>query len=710
MEIPTILPPLGEPVSTDLLNLDVLDGASFGEILHAATVLTRIATEQITDPRTYHQVGTFADTEGADWAGFHSRSDQASFGKESVDNSPGATAAATTQPPPTAPIAPDNYYDTLPAIGHMLSQLSRFQEVSLTHYSRYLEASMKDQRRYLGTPYKDSHFKDVTHYLIDTMRISRHSARKIVRRGVYFAHRPGAEPQHQSAQPVFEGLAKSLAAGRLPIENADKIIALDEDLTKYSQKTHQPAERKDLALQAFESTLVEAGEAATPDELSKTKHRWLNYIAHWVCPDGPSPAQAMAKQADNELRMREHADGSATYSMHATTEASVAFKNFMLHQLNFNGSPVKIPEKVFNLLTTFRTAQDGPGTPTRAADSPAQTGATEQSTSAGAEPGTTSGQQDSAESEDRKQGVENEAKCAPGRIRAEYSAGEVLGPIETWDTSPDLDAVVAEDSSGEPVSAREVDHLDHLTTGQRLGAILVSLFYNMVALDPSLLGAKKAHGASAQLMIVQDIETAYHTLGIEKIPETARRPRGSPTFQPSVLKRPNPDEPENLDELSIDPRSSASGRVAGPERPAWTPYQSEAVNIGPIHPKDAEILTCSSELVGQIWDGPDTVLHQKRAQRFFTLAQRRAILARDKGCQAPGCTIPAVNCAIHHIKEWFEGGMTDETNAVTLCPRHHAAVHNGKWVIRRHEGLLFFQPARWLDPTQPLLRNVYWNI
>ena len=228
-----------------------------------------------------------------------------------------------------------------------------------------------------------------------------------------------------------------------------------------------------------------------------------------------------------------------------------------------------------------------------------------------------------------------------------------------------------------------------MTTGQRLGTILVSLFYNMVSLDPELLGAKKAHGASAQLMIVQDIETAYQTLGLEPIPDGARRPRGSPGLQTSVIKRPNPDEAE---------------------KPAWTPYQSEAVNIGPIHPKDAEILVCSSDLIGQIWDGPDTVLQQKRAQRFFTLAQRRAILARDKGRQAPGCTIPAVNCAIHHIKEWFEGGMTDETNAVTLCPRHHAAVHNGKWVIRRHEGLLFFQPAPWLDPTQPLLRNIYWNI
>ena len=121
-------------------------------------------------------------------------------------------------------------------------------------------------------------------------------------------------------------------------------------------------------------------------------------------------------------------------------------------------------------------------------------------------------------------------------------------------------------------------------------------------------------------------------------------------------------------------------------------------------------LACDSELVGQIWDGPDTVLQQKRAFRLYTAVQRRAILARDKGCQAPGCTTPAVYCDIHHVKEWAAGGKTDETNAITLCPHHHGAVHNGKWTIRRHQGLTFFQPAPWLDPSQPLLRNLYWNV
>src|SRR5699024_3302003 len=128
-----------------------------------------------------------------------------------------------------------------------------------------------------------------------------------------------------------------------------------------------------------------------------------------------------------------------------------------------------------------------------------------------------------------------------------------------------------------------------------------------------------------------------------------------------------------------------------------------------MRPQDADILCCDSELVGQIWNGPDTVLNQKRTQRLFTTAQRRAILARDRGCQAPGCSVPAVYCDIHHIKDWLAGGLTSERNATTLCPSHHAAVHIGNWRIRRVEGLTYVQPAHWLDPYQPLLRNLYWN-
>src|SRR5699024_12584074 len=70
-------------------------------------------------------------------------------------------------------------------------------------------------------------------------------------------------------------------------------------------------------------------------------------------------------------------------------------------------------------------------------------------------------------------------------------------------------------------------------------------------------------------------------------------------------------------------------------------YQSEAVTVGPIHPTHAEPTLCDVELVGQIWNAQDVGLNEYRSKKLFTPAQRKAIFARDKGCQAPGCMIQA---------------------------------------------------------------------
>lgn len=705
MDIPQILPDLGSPVSTRLLNLDELENASQGEILHAAAVLMSTASQRMADPAAYNEVATFHDAAGADWSGFQSQPEPP---PPSVEGLATTTTERTEQSEHNldealpAPIEPDNYYDSLPAMGNMLNQLSRFHASVLTQYSRYLEASMADQRRYLGTPRKTKDFRDVADYLTTTMHISRSTARKIIRRGKYLAHRPGLHPEAPDAQPVFGQLAESMANGNLSIENADKLIEFDEELIKYSQQTHQPLERKDQVLEVFEPVMVETAESATPDELGKVKKRWLEELAHWICPDGPSPSRAFAKEADNALKCRDQADGSAIFSMHATPAVSASFKNWMLQQLDFAGSPVLISDEALQILHFLAPNTDG-ATADDTASTESKDGQGETAESprpVPQEPSPPAPSQTSEETED------------DGQVLTIPSAW--LGPMTSWDTSPDPTQVVAETSEGTPLTARDMNFIEELTTGQKMGGIVLSHMLALLSMDPTKLGGKKAHGISAQLMIVQDIETAHHTLGLGMLPKAARRPSGPDGYLPPVIKRPNPDppdEPECIDNpyqySRHVPPDSALG--ADDEPVSWTPYQSEAVNIGPVHPKDVELLMCNATLSGQIWNGPDQVLQEKRAQRLFTAAQRRAILARDKGCQAPGCPVPGAYCDIHHIKAWGNGGPTDEDNGIVLCPFHHDAMHQGRWIIRKHNGLTFFQPARWIDPDQPLLRNAYWN-
>jgi hypothetical protein len=97
-----------------------------------------------------------------------------------------------------------------------------------------------------------------------------------------------------------------------------------------------------------------------------------------------------------------------------------------------------------------------------------------------------------------------------------------------------------------------------------------------------------------------------------------------------------------------------------------------------------------------------------RKHREWTIAQRRAILVRDKGrCRIPGCG--RVYGDIHHIKWWEHGGPTDADNGCFLCSRHHTLVHkkgfkihgnaNGELTFTRPDGTIIATSRR---PTAQL--------
>jgi hypothetical protein len=62
---------------------------------------------------------------------------------------------------------------------------------------------------------------------------------------------------------------------------------------------------------------------------------------------------------------------------------------------------------------------------------------------------------------------------------------------------------------------------------------------------------------------------------------------------------------------------------------------------------------------------------------------RRAVIARDRHCAAPGCTQPPAGCHVHHIVPRADGGPTTLSNLVLLCSFHHLiAVHRWGWTIK----------------------------
>ena len=83
------------------------------------------------------------------------------------------------------------------------------------------------------------------------------------------------------------------------------------------------------------------------------------------------------------------------------------------------------------------------------------------------------------------------------------------------------------------------------------------------------------------------------------------------------------------------------------------------------------------------------------------LALRRALSHRDRTCRFPGCRGQIREG--HHVQHWARGGPTTLSNLVSLCRRHHRAVHEeGYQVARNPEGeFQFRRPDRDEIPDVP---------
>ncbi|CAN5165299.1 hypothetical protein BH23ACT9_BH23ACT9_36950 [soil metagenome] len=88
----------------------------------------------------------------------------------------------------------------------------------------------------------------------------------------------------------------------------------------------------------------------------------------------------------------------------------------------------------------------------------------------------------------------------------------------------------------------------------------------------------------------------------------------------------------------------------------------------------------------------------------ITAAMRHAVIARDQGCRAPGCTAPAEHCDIHHVIPRERGGLTEVANLVLHCRPCHTAVRRHHWTQRLDpDGTLHTRIGRRTYITRPRL-------
>lgn len=85
---------------------------------------------------------------------------------------------------------------------------------------------------------------------------------------------------------------------------------------------------------------------------------------------------------------------------------------------------------------------------------------------------------------------------------------------------------------------------------------------------------------------------------------------------------------------------------------------------------------CCDASVSRIVFGPNSeVLDVGRKTRVIPTAIRRAVVARDRHCIAPGCGRSPQWCDVHHIEAWVDGGETVIDNLCLLCRFHHTQAH-----------------------------------
>ncbi len=123
--------------------------------------------------------------------------------------------------------------------------------------------------------------------------------------------------------------------------------------------------------------------------------------------------------------------------------------------------------------------------------------------------------------------------------------------------------------------------------------------------------------------------------------------------------------------------------------------------VGPISAASARRIGCDCELTTIRIDGEGVPLNLGRNQRLVSLAQRKALIARDHGCAFSGCGRPPAWTEAHHVVHWIDGGLTDLNNLVLLCGHHHRVIHHDGWTIQMGtDGHPWFLPPAWLDPLR----------
>src|SRR6266542_935754 len=138
--------------------------------------------------------------------------------------------------------------------------------------------------------------------------------------------------------------------------------------------------------------------------------------------------------------------------------------------------------------------------------------------------------------------------------------------------------------------------------------------------------------------------------------------------------------------------------LADPEQPGQCVLEDGAR----VSSETSRRLACDASRVVMRHDEEGRVVEIGARTRTIPPALRRALHHRDRGCRFPGCGVRFAEG--HHIRHWAAGGPTTLSNLVSLCRRHHRAVHEEGYRVKREPDgeLRFYRPYGQYLPEVPI--------
>jgi hypothetical protein len=89
-------------------------------------------------------------------------------------------------------------------------------------------------------------------------------------------------------------------------------------------------------------------------------------------------------------------------------------------------------------------------------------------------------------------------------------------------------------------------------------------------------------------------------------------------------------------------------------------------------------------------------------KRLASPAQRIVLYAKDRGCSAPGCTVPGYYSEVHHVTDYAKCRTTDVNDLTFACGTQHRILQPGGWSTRKNaNGDTEWIPPPHLDRGQP---------